>query len=779
MRKDKLKHKLDIIKAAMEIGVTKAAELYQVGRKSVGVWVKEYQQNGESALAYKRKANPIQINSMPEAIAKQIIELKTQNPAWSAAKIKEFLNLDYSLTIINKKIRTVFQSKSLSKKQEFLKSYEFKLYTRKIDISEYDQVYYAIIFESMPEKICFVGLCRERNTANIAIFSDYFFNLLKSGAGCSLSEVNIYSTDPLLTSKHNLVKKVAAKYLVHLHIKNSETDVNLKKMISETIETLPVKDNIQSDLHTALLIHYQNYRNLLTEEERARLEQQFPPQILIECIPIITDQYCSDVESVLQSDCYRISDDIALNKLREQSLLQLEVLANSEFQNHNNSQAIIILKNVLCYLEILPNNSMKLNVLHKLGQIYQKIGDWQQSEEYYQAALILAKNCDDSVGILKSNNLLGILAVRQNDYKKASVYYHAQIVLARKYDLIEQEINAHQSLGVLNNNRCNYRLALEHYNQVLILVERTGNLVEKAKAFGNIGIVYYKKSNFKKARHYFEEAIFLAERENDERQLSRLYSNLGGVLEEQGMIIQALECQMKTYDISRKHDNQSWLAAAINNIGNLYLALGEYSKALSYFNDFLAIVLKTSEKENQSIAYGNIGSVYKALNSFASAEKNFQKAISISAEIESLYYLCSFYHDLADLYFKQKKYESAAEYILLALDAAIKAEREDTIFSATILNCKINYYSQAVSPNNFQMIFTQLSEMLKNEKDKDNKAILNYELLLLLKNYNTLNHDMREQLKIFRRDALSLSKSLYKRTGAFEYKARINELQTK
>jgi len=106
MKNSKIIQRLQVVEAAQQLGIGKAAELFKINRKTVGGWLAKYLELGLAGLQSHYSAKKVQPQGMTDAESAQILALKTANPTISAARIKAELALPYSLTAINKKIRS-------------------------------------------------------------------------------------------------------------------------------------------------------------------------------------------------------------------------------------------------------------------------------------------------------------------------------------------------------------------------------------------------------------------------------------------------------------------------------------------------------------------------------------------------------------------------------------------------------------------------------------------------------------------------------------------------
>lgn len=761
--------KIETVKAALDIGIVKAAALFGVHRSSVSNWVKAYKKLGERAFDIKVQKTFAISNKMPANIEEQIIRLKTNNPAFSAAKIKSILNLDYSVTVINKKIRQLMPDESMPIISTESSVYEFRIYTKKIIFKDNDQTFFATIIEDARVPIYFVAIATEKSYQYQAVFCDYFFSQLKDRFMKNNVVINLVVTNQDQYNKQKAQKEIIKKHKINVIVDQPKSTLNFEKKIFTSLNNLPAETDALLGLYTVLLLNNVNILEQLNNDEKEHFKKLYPLEFLFNTHPLLLNFNYKIINTSEKEEEKQKKSLDCLNLIKS--------LADSSFKKFENQKAEFMYNLISECLQITKNYSLQLQVYHQLGVLNQRIGDFKKADYLFHKALTSAQKNKDQHGVLRSNTYLGVLATRSGNLKNAEMFYQRQIILAKKLSQEKDEQNAYKSLGVIYQKRSNYKLALKYYNLVLDMVEKTGDLQEKAVILGNIGIVYQNKCNYRKSKEYLDEAIFLAERENNKKQLVRLYINLGVVLEATGQNIKALDYFNKMYELAKKQNNLSWQGVAICNVGQINLKLGNYPVALDYFKIFLQKAQKTGEQENISIAYGNLGCVYQAIGSYQTAENNYKKAIAIAENIESFFYLCSFYYYLADLYYLQKKYGKAQKYDRLAQDIAKQSERSKIVFSAGLALKKIAFNLNCDKTEALKQIREELTAQLKGEKEAENIAEINYTLYIFSKIQEKPTDSELYLLNQYKLEALKLYEKFYKKSSAIIFMKRIEELK--
>lgn len=768
--------KMNIIKTVQDVGVVKAAKLYKVSRQAIYCWINSLKYGGDCAPT-KKKRNVVHPLQMSIEIERQILELKQSNPEWSANRIKKKLNLKYSVTSINKKIRSAESEKHPGHGKQGNFIFDLILSHRKIKLKNISEEINLVVMELPADKLFCCGYCKENSLQEIALFCDYFFETFKSISFNNAVVLNLSVSNSRWLKLNSALVKILQKYNITI----SEKNINLPKVYSADFvryyDLLLNKNNIVNDLHASIVVSFLKEKAVsLADDNHQRMK--IINQLLLKVGFMDTSTYISDYDLIKRTNNYWSTfRQTAMSDSFINSMRQLFSMAEILYKQNENKLTKEILDFLIIYINEKNSDELFRKILIQLGILYQRTGNWQDAEENFIKARAIALKNHDSQAIISSNNYLYSLYVQKKDDTKAVKYLHSQVVIAKKSNNVLTLISAYQNLAALNINLYKYKAAFSCYNQILCLVEETGSLFEKARTLGNIGVIFYRKGNYNKARDYFDEAIFLIEREGFLNRLYSIYGNLGLVLEEIGELTDALNCHLKMYEYAKAQNNNSRLAAALANIGTNHMTTGKYGESLSNYNELLNVACLSQNQELLAVAYGNIGIVYYLTNSFFSADKNLKKAIFYAKKIGSYFYLCNFYYYLAEISYHRKQYRKVDGIINEVLNIAGKCERKDILFLANILKEKNHYCLNNCDDKAFNSYLTFLNNQLLLNKNKQFFARLSYEKFKLISSHKKLRNENVAFFDQYKCDTLIILKRQYKKNSYAIYKNWIEEVE--
>ena len=153
---------------------------------------------------------------------------------------------------------------------------------------------------------------------------------------------------------------------------------------------------------------------------------------------------------------------------------------------------------------------------------------------------------------------------------------------------------------------------------------------------------------------------------------------------------------------------------------------------------------------------------------YSLAEEYFNKAVSLAQKINIKYPLTEFLLNLGDVLLLTNK-KGAYENIMEAYKISKEIGRKDTLFGSTILLKKIEFRKSNDHKSKLQ-IFKNLKKMLKDEKDKENIGLINFELAFM-------DYELKLENSEFKNVAIKIYKKLYTKTPKIEYKNKLEEME--
>jgi len=174
------------------------------------------------------------------------------------------------------------------------------------------------------------------------------------------------------------------------------------------------------------------------------------------------------------------------------------------------------------------------NVEHKLGNVYERLGEWDLAESHYEMTLHLFGQEESG----------GECAKVYADWSLA-IYHSGQI--DRAINLAKQALNlaeetqdtralaqAHNILGILASNQQRDEEAQHHLEQSLVLAEELDDMSIRIAVLNNLALVCKSHGEIERAIALTQDALALCKSQGDLHREAALYSNLADLFHENG-----------------------------------------------------------------------------------------------------------------------------------------------------------------------------------------------------------------------------------------------------
>ncbi len=252
-------------------------------------------------------------------------------------------------------------------------------------------------------------------------------------------------------------------------------------------------------------------------------------------------------------------------------------------------------------LEILESHSLKnrqkrkINIYKNIGLSYFETYGYLTTKDYYNRALEIAIELNDSSHISSIYYNLGITEEKLSNHKQALNNYS----LSLEYLPEENQ----KKLSVIYNSMGNVYSALEEYNVSNMYYRKAIEFSQDEKRssyyVSNLGENFYKKSNYDSAIYYYNTALALSQKFNDQDKINWIHNNLGDVYLKKGEHQEALSFYTAAYQAYSGNKINEEYRRSCKNLSIAYELMGDFQNALKYNDLFLAqdeLLQKTKEK---------------------------------------------------------------------------------------------------------------------------------------------------------------------------------------
>ncbi len=149
-------------------------------------------------------------------------------------------------------------------------------------------------------------------------------------------------------------------------------------------------------------------------------------------------------------------------------------------------------------------------IYNSIGNIYETKKDYKTSEEYYIKAYNLAKNSDNEVFGVITNNL-GKLEIEMGNLDKAYSYLNESIEFRKRINDQFGIAKSYVFLALYYKEKKNLMSAIECANKALEISQKTKTFLTSQNAFMMLSEVYELIPDYQKALYYYKQYKFLSD----------------------------------------------------------------------------------------------------------------------------------------------------------------------------------------------------------------------------------------------------------------------------
>ena len=345
----------------------------------------------------------------------------------------------------------------------------------------------------------------------------------------------------------------------------------------------------------------------------------------------------------------------------------------------------------------LKNRRDEINCLAKLGLLNWNLGRMEECSRYYQEARALAH----LVNQIKEEQILataleifdlyskGKDARSLGKYQQSIEFFQKAVALARGIQSREHEVKCLRQMSVNYWEQNKFKEFFDMNSEAQKIAREINHRREEGLCCNNIGIYYWKMSNYSKALKYYQLALEIAEKENAAESKSQSLSNLSLLYIDLGNYDRALDYLLEVLKIDRELGNIIYEAIDLNNIGIFYrnqailLERSEYLLAsLNSFKESMSLAKSIDNKKIICIAQFNIGETYYCMNDLKEALLNFSVSLKEAFEIKNIELISNILNSIGNTYLRLGEHKKASDYFKRSIELALKISSAKILWEA-------------------------------------------------------------------------------------------------
>jgi two-component system response regulator HydG len=423
-----------------------------------------------------------------------------------------------------------------------------------------------------------------------------------------------------------------------------------------------------------------------------------------------------------------------------------------------------------------PDNEKVAQVQFNLGIVYSDLGDLKRAELQFKDAATNYRRVQNPIGIIKTYNELARIYFTKSDFSRAIEYLNDGLEYCREIKDDEMTARLSGNLGTIHMIKDEWQKAKKNLLVSLELNRLHKNHINICRCLLSLGYVSVLLREFSKAEGYLKKAYQIINENSFVRELAIYHEYSGESAFLRNDFEEAEKHYLKAIQIGEKIAPQSAIISqATRLLAQLQVRSAELDKALVSCERSLEVSESLGERLEEAIVHRILGQIYVQKLQNTEAKENFTQAIRSlreigvkfelfktyleagssecfdfwesmkflssaedwASELDSAYYLAKIHLAFALLFFRNKEYEDALNFLNKAKKIFEQTNEEADLKKVSELEKQIQTLLPATkgtkeSPHKFSFrdIVTensQVLEMLENVqrvKDTDITILL-------------------------------------------------------
>jgi tetratricopeptide (TPR) repeat protein len=230
---------------------------------------------------------------------------------------------------------------------------------------------------------------------------------------------------------------------------------------------------------------------------------------------------------------------------------------------------------------------------------------------------------------------LGILLQRRGEYQAALELYEKALKAFKEFGDRYVVAGSLHEIGRIHQSRGDYTVALEQYEKSLKILEEIGDRAGAAKSLHQIGMIHQDQGDYPAALEQYEKSLKIKEEIGDRAGVARSVHAIGNIYLSTGKPQQALEQYQKALKIAEEIGDRHEIAMVLHQVGIIHQDQGDFSAALEQYEKSLKILEEVGDRTGVASSLGQIGMIHYDRKEYQEALDMYVKALTIFAELQS------------------------------------------------------------------------------------------------------------------------------------------------
>ena len=247
----------------------------------------------------------------------------------------------------------------------------------------------------------------------------------------------------------------------------------------------------------------------------------------------------------------------------------------------------------------LNYHSATAQIKYYKALIYAQNNDYFNAIDNYNTSLRLYNQLQDSLGIAKVNNSIGLIEIKRGNYSRGLRFSLSAIDIFERKNLRSELSSAYNNLAEAYFKTNQVDNALEFNTKALAVREQLRDSSGIKTSIKNIAILYSMRKEHRRAIEYFERLITLLDPQDENDQLIRgeILPRIGDEYLQFNDYTRAANYLLEGLRLNRRTDNKSGILRSLNSLAQLNFQQRKVRLAEIQLNEAYALTRQVDDNE--------------------------------------------------------------------------------------------------------------------------------------------------------------------------------------
>ncbi|WP_298239234.1 tetratricopeptide repeat-containing sensor histidine kinase [uncultured Algibacter sp.] len=308
-------------------------------------------------------------------------------------------------------------------------------------------------------------------------------------------------------------------------------------------------------------------------------------------------------------------------------------------------------------LAFQKQDTLKADTSLKLIKSLYDAGEYNRALKYILESEKLATDLNYNHGLAEINYYKALIYTRKDDYINAiSSYSKSKLLFSKLQDTLGIA-RVNNSIGIIEIKRGNYSKGLQHALSAINVLEKRNLKNDLNLAYSNLAEAYFSIKAYDKATEYYLKALNIQEILNDTKGVNESNSQLAILYSMNKEHRKAIEYYTKVLNANQSNDSIRGQISA--KLGGEYLQFNDFTNASKYLLEGLNINRQTKNETGLLTSLNNLGALNLQQKRLLLAERQLLEAGAIAKRIDNKQELLTYYGLMKTLDSTKRRFDRA------------------------------------------------------------------------------------------------------------------------